>query len=513
MIIYDTTLRDGTQNKDVNLTVRDKVEFAKILDDFKADYIELGWPGSNPKDMEAFLEASKLKFNHAKIAAFCSTRKKELKANEDPNLRAVLDSKAAAAAVFGKTWILHIERQLKASKDENLDAISDSIKFLKKSNLEVFFDAEHFFDGFKDDKEYALECLKKAVDAGASCIVLCDTNGGCLPDEILGIVNEVRAAFPDAQLGIHCHNDSGCAVANTLIVAGKVNHIQGTINGVGERCGNADLCQILPNIVLKKNIQINADLSKLKEVSDKFNILANIKPQPNQPFVGKNAFSHKGGVHVDALSKGASYEHIDPEAVGNSRDIVLSDLSGSANIVEAVKQFGVNADKKDPRIKEMLDEVKLLEKKGYDIGDLEAEKYLLANKHFLKKDPLFTINGWKIISENIDGELYSECIMDGNVNGSKIDVIAPVKEQGPVDAAYDAFKKLLASFRQLDDIKLINYKVMIAEDKGAESSVRVYIEFSNNGNEWATIGVNENILSASLEAIEKGFRYYLLRFC
>ena len=512
MIIYDTTLRDGTQNKDVNLTVRDKIGFLKILDSLKVDYAELGWPGSNPKDMEAFLEASNLNLSHTKVAAFCSTRKKNTSASEDPNLKAVLESKAKVATIFGKTWVEHVEKQLKSTKQENLEAIKESVEFLKQNNLEVFFDAEHFFDGYKQDSEYATSCLRAALSSGASCLILCDTNGGTLPDEVLSILTKLTKHFPKEKLGIHCHNDSGCAVANSLIISNLVSHIQGTVNGVGERCGNADLCQLLPSLKLKKNTQINPDISRLKEVSDRFNILANLNNQNNQPYVGKNAFSHKGGIHVDAVSKGASYEHINPSLVGNARNIVLSDLSGSANIVEALKQFKIQTDKSDPRVREMLEEVKLLEKQGYDIGDLEAEKFLLSNKHFLNKNPVFKINDWKIMSEERDSTLYSECVLTGTVQGKPCQVVAPVKGRGPVDATYTALKKFLNQFPKLSGIQLINYKVMIAEDKGAESSVRVYIEFKNNGHEWATIGVNKNILNASLEAIEKGFRYYLLRY-
>jgi len=512
MIIYDTTLRDGTQNKDVNLTVRDKIDFLKMLDALKVDYAELGWPGSNPKDMEAFLEASSLSLKHIKVAAFCSTRKKGIKAEDDSNLNAVLASKAKVAAIFGKTWVEHVEKQLKTTKQENLDAIRESIQFLKQHNLEVFFDAEHFFDGYKQNPEYAIECLRAAKSSGADCLVLCDTNGGTLPDEVLLILAELTKHFSKEELGIHCHNDSGCAVANSLVISNLVSHMQGTVNGVGERCGNADLCQLLPSLKLKKSIQLNAGISRLKEVSDRFNILANLCNQNNQPYVGKNAFSHKGGIHVDAVSKGASYEHIDPGLVGNARNIVLSDLSGSANIVEALKQFKIQTDKSDPKVREMLEEVKLLEKQGYDIGDLEAEKFLLSNNHFLNKGSVFKIKGWKIMSEERDLELYSECVLTGTVGSKERQVVAAVKGGGPVDAAYNALKKFLNQFPKLAGIRLINYKVMIAEDRGAESSVRVYIEFRNNSHEWATIGVNPNILYASLEAIEKGFRYYLLRY-
>jgi 2-isopropylmalate synthase len=518
MQIYDTTLRDGTQSKSVNLTVRDKLEFATTLDDLGIDYIELGWPGSNPKDMECFVKAAPLKLKHAKIAAFGSTRKKAIKAEKDKNLRAILKSKAPTATIFGKTWIEHVEKQLRTTMEENLRAIEESIAFLKKHNLEVFYDAEHFFDGFKDNKGYALKCLQTAAEANADCIVLCDTNGGCLPNEILSIVGEVRNFFKQnnikTDLGLHCHNDSDCAVSNTLVVAHEIQQIQGTINGVGERVGNANLCSILPAVMLKMGIKTKVNLSKLKEASDKLNLLANIKPPDNMPYVGANAFAHKGGIHVDALNKGVFYEHINPELVGNKRQIVLSDLSGSANIAEVAKKFGYMVDKKNPKVKKMLEEVKSLEKEGYNIGDLEAEQLLLTEKHFGKNRCFFEIEDVKIISEVRDGKDYNECVLVGKVDGKAREVVAPVKgkEGGPVDAAYKALKKMIATnYKSIKDVSLINYKVMIAEDKGAESSVRVYIEFKNHKEEWATIGVNSNILKASLEAIEKGFRYFLLR--
>jgi 2-isopropylmalate synthase len=517
MKIYDTTLRDGTQSKDVNLTVRDKLEFVRVLDDFGVDYIELGWPGSNPKDMECFLEASKMKLKNAKIVAFGATRRKGIKAEEDGNLKAILHSKAPTATIFGKSWIEHVEKQLATTPEENLKAIYDSIAFLKKNKLDVFYDAEHFFDGFKDNKKYALNCLKKAAEAKADCIVLCDTNGGTLPNEVVEIVGQVKRFFKENKiktgLGLHFHNDSDCAVSNSLIVANEAEQIQGTINGVGERAGNANLCSILPALMLKMKISTNIKLKKLKDVSDTLNILANLKPHNNQPYVGDNAFSHKGGIHVDALSKGVFYEHINPELIGADRVVVLSDLSGSANIVEVAKKFGHKVNKKDPRVQKMLEEVKRLEKKGYDIGDLEAEQFILTEKYFGENKPIFEIEDLKIISEERDGKDYNECVLVGKVDGKQREVVAPVKGKGggPVDATYRALKKMLATnYKDIEDISLINYKVMIAEDVGAESSVRVYIEFKNHNKEWATIGVNTNILMASLEAIKKGFRYYLL---
>jgi 2-isopropylmalate synthase len=512
--LFDTTLRDGAQSAEVNFSIRDKVEIVNALDDFGIDYIELGWPGSNPKDMEAFLDVSKLKLN-GKVVAFGSTRRKGVDATKDINLQAILKSKAPVACIFGKTWLHHVDKQLKMGSEENLEAIKDSIVFLKSEGLQVFYDLEHFFDGFKDNKEYALECLKTAALANADCLVLCDTNGGCLPNEVLKIINEVKEFMNKEglkkDLGVHFHNDSGTAVANTLAAIGAgVNEVQGTINGLGERTGNADLCQLIPAIVLKKKLKLNVKLEKITELSKFVYTLANIKALGSQPFVGKHAFSHKGGIHVDAVMKGASYEHIDPLAVGNKRDIILSDLSGKANIVEVAKKFGFNVKKDNPQVWKMLKEVEVLEKKGYDIGNLKAEQFLLVDKFFGSGNQFFKIDTWKIMSEQRNGE-FSEAVITGTVDGKEREVVAPVKG-GPVGAAYSALMKMVGTnYKNMKEIKLVNYKVMIAEDRGADSSVRVYIEFKNGKEEWGTVGVSTNILEASLEAIEKGFRYYLVK--
>jgi len=515
--IFDTTLRDGTQSPNVNFSVRDKIEIVKALDDFKVDYIELGWPGSNKKDMEAFLEASKLRLQCAKIVAFGATRRVNLQASEDPNLDAIIKSKAKIACIFGKTWLLHVKKQLKSEAEENLYAIEDSVKFLKGKDLEVFYDLEHFFDGFKDDKEYALKCLEAAAVAGADCLVLCDTNGGSLPEEICCIIKEVNEFMEKknikTELGIHAHNDSGFALANTLEAANLgVKQLHVTVNGFGERAGNADLCQLVPVMALKKKIKLDAKLENLKALSDFVYNLANIKPDSHKPYVGRNAFSHKGGIHVDAVMKGASYEHIDPGLVGNKRDIVLSDLSGKANIVEVLKKFGINADKKDIGVAEMLKEVERLEERGYDIGNLNAEQLLVSEKFFGKNKEFFKMETWKVSSEQRNGE-FSESVITGTVDGKEREVVASVKG-GPVDALYKALQKMIATnYKKIGELKLINYKVMIAKDKGAESAVRVYIEFKNGKEEWGTVGVSSNILEASLEAIEKGFKYYLIKNC
>lgn len=515
--IFDTTLRDGSQSSDVNFSVHDKLDIVRALDDFGVDYIELGWPGSNPKDMQCFKDAQNLKLKNSKLVAFGSTRRVGISASEDSNLRAILNVNVKVACIFGKTWLEHVTKQLKATKEENLESISDSISFLVKNGLEVIYDLEHFFDGFKDNKEYAFNCLRTAHDAGAKTLVLCDTNGGTLPFEVREIITEVAEFFKknhiQVKLGIHTHNDSGFGVANAIeAVKLGVRHVQGTINGIGERTGNADLCQIIPIIKLKMGMKLDKiNLGKLTELSRLVYTLANLKPLARQPFVGKSAFAHKGGIHVDAVMKGASYEHIIPELVGNKRDIVLSELSGKATIVEVAKKFGYKVSKEHPNVKEMLAKVESMEKQGYDIGTLRAEHYLLVEEFFGAKKSPFIIDSWEIVSDHKEKE-NSTCNMSGRVNGIKVEESSSV-EGGPVDAAYHTMQKMISKvYKNIHEVKLINYKVMIAEEKGAQSSVRVYIEFKDGNEEWAVVGVNPNILTASIQAVEKGFRYYLMRF-
>ncbi len=519
MKVYDTTLRDGTQSRDINLSVHDKLEILKILDDAKVDYAELGWPVSNPKDMETFLKASELDLKHTKIAAFCSTRWAKNSASEDKNLLAVIESKAPAVSMFGKTWIDQIEKQLKITPEENLACIKDSVEFLKSHGLEVFYDAEHFFDGYKDNPEYAKECTKVAFDAGADAVVFCETNGGCLPGEIIEIVEDMVASFPNDKFGIHCHNDSGCAVANTLVCADNLVQIQGTVNGFGERTGNADLCQVIPGLVLKKNTDISFDLSKLKYVSDMCYMLCNMKANQSQPYVGSNSFAHKGGMHVDAISKGAVYEHIDPTVVGNKRSIVLSDLSGAANVVEMLKEFNIDVDKNDPRVRSMLSEVKEMEKQGYPIGDFVAEKYLVMCKHFKPDDKVLglDVKSWDLISGMKNNEDFSTCKVTGLLNNQEYKTES-TDDNGPVSAVYNALQRLIANeFSDVESVNLEDYKVTIADNDGSKSSVMVYINFKfknkNTGKfeNFGVTGISRNIIEASLEAIQKGFEYYLIR--
>ena len=519
MKIYDTTLRDGTQSAELNLSVQDKVEFALALDAFGVDYIELGWPGSNPKDMEAFHEISKRKLSHAKICAFGSTRKKDVSAGQDPNLLKILESKAPVATIFGKTWLVHVEKQLAISAEENLTIILESIAFLKKNNLEVIYDLEHFFDGFKDNKEYAFCCLETAARAGADSLILCDTNGGTLSSEIQNITNNVLRFLKrnniKVELGIHCHNDRELGVANSLIVSKKMHQIQGTINGFGERAGNTNLSSVMPSLATM-NIDFFAkkNLKELTGLSHLLYTLANVQPYPNQSFVGRNAFAHKAGVHVDAMMKGATYEFMDPNDVGNARNIVLSDLSGKANIVEMVKKFGFDIDKNDAAIALLLEKIKDMEKKGYDIAGIEAEQYLLAQQFLNKTTERIDIDFFEVQSfgrKITKSKCFVKAIVDSEVLEHQSEVSG-----GPVDALYHALQSLLEKKHpQVRNVELLNYKVRIAQQEGVSSSVRVYVEWVyENGKkeDWATVGVDSNILIASLEATKKGFEYYFNRF-
>ncbi|MFW5991546.1 MAG: citramalate synthase [Candidatus Nanoarchaeia archaeon] len=513
MIIYDTTLRDGSQAEDVHFTVKDKLKIVQLLDKLGVDYIELGWPGSNSIDNEAFEKVKEIKLQTSKIAAFGSTRKTGVSASSDLLLNKLVNSGAQTACIFGKTSKVHVEKQLKTTPEDNLEIIYESIRYLKDNNLEVFYDAEHFFDGYKQDNRYAINCLKKAAEGGASQIILCDTNGGTLPEEFLKIVKEVYEETKEWEiaLGVHCHNDSGCAIWNSIVALDYISHIQGTINGFGERCGNADLCQVVPNLVLKKNLKLKTELEKLKHISNMVYTLANVKPFPHQPYVGESAFAHKGGVHTDAMRKGATYEHVAPETIGNISKTVASALGGKGSVVEIANKAGFKIDKGHPNVSKALAEMEELEKKRYSCATLPAEQFLISHNHFSEKGPAFEIIYWKVLSENRCGE-FSEALISGRVKNREYSVVAPVKNAGPVGAVFQAMHKLLVNdYPEIKNVKIGNYKVRIAEDKGADSSVRVYVELTDNGNKWATVGVSPNILEASIEALQKGFQYYLLR--
>jgi len=514
--IYDTTLRDGSQGEGISFSVMDKVNIAKKLDEFGAHYIEGGWPGSNPKDMEFFKQARKLKFKNSELVAFGSTRRPKISPEEDENLAALIKSGVNSVAIFGKTWDMHVTDVLKVSLHENLKMINDTIEFLKSKNLYVFYDAEHFFDGYLRNKDYALETLRSAVSAGCDAVVLCDTNGGMLTHELGAIVRAVSSECPTVKLGIHTHNDGGVAVANTLAaVEAGAGIVQGTINGYGERCGNADLCGIIPNLQLKLGYKCVSEskLKELTEVSRYVNEISNMKPQDNQPFTGRSAFAHKGGVHINAVMKNpVSYEHIAPEKVGNHRRILVSELSGKTSIILRAKEMEMDLTKDDPKTKKILRLIQSMENQGYHFEAADGSFELLMKKALKKYKSFFTLEGFRVsIEKREDDTLISEAIIKLNVN-KKEEHTAAIGD-GPINALDNALRKALAKFYPaLSKMHLSDFKVRVLDEKaGTAAKVRVLIQSEDKDSSWGTVGVSENIIEASWQALVDSVEYKLLK--
>jgi 2-isopropylmalate synthase len=448
------------------------------------------------------------------IAAFGSTRRCGIKSEKDRNLNAIIESGMKTATIFGKAWDLHVKTVLNTTLDSNLDMVYDSVGYLKEHGMKVIFDAEHFYDGFRNNRTHAMGVLRAAEEAHADRIVLCDTNGGTLPDAFQEITREVVSTLK-SPVGVHCHNDSGVAVANSLMgVMAGADHVQGTINGIGERCGNADLCQILPSLELKMKLRTSSlsaeRLRSLRPLSLYVNELLQKRADPHQPYVGKNAFAHKGGVHVDAVLKNnVAYEHVDPAKVGNLRLISVSELSGKANILAKAKEFGLEMKKGDPVVAELLDSIKRMEYQGYQLEGADASLFLLISKSLGMHKRLFEVAQWRTISESRNGAFAAESSLKVKVGEREIYVIA--EGNGPVNAQDKALRKAMAEFfPSLNGIQLINYKVSIAETaEGTASSVRTFIEFSNGKSNWITVGVSTNILEASKTALIDGYDYYL----
>lgn len=514
--IYDTTLRDGTQGEEVAFSSSDKLLIAERLDDLGVHYIEGGWPGSNPKDMEFFELAKRLNLRKAKISAFGSTRRPNIRVENDSNVIALLRAETPVVAVFGKSWDLHVTDALRTTLDENLRMIYDTVSFLKKHGREVVYDAEHFFDGFKRNPEYALKTIKTAEEAGADVIVLCDTNGGSLPFEVESIVKAVRENV-SAPIGIHCHNDSECAVANSIVAVrmGAV-HVQGTINGFGERCGNANLCSIIPNLELKMGYHCvgKENLKKLTSVSRFVYELANIKPWTHQPYVGKAAFAHKGGVHVSAVMRNPeTYEHIQPELVGNRRRVLISDLSGKSNIIYKAQEFGIDLSSNDPLVKELLDTLKKLEYQGYQFEGAEASFEIMIRKALRQFKPYFELKGFRVIVEKRgrDDEPVSEATIKIETPIGSLHTAA--EGNGPVNALDRALRKALEEFYpDLAEMSLVDYKVRILDEhSGTAAKVRVLIESTDGKKRWGTVGVHENVIEASWRALVDSIEYKLMK--
>ncbi len=515
--IYDTTCRDGTQGEDVNFTVGDKLRIAERLDDLGLDYLEGGWPGSNPRDIEFFRRAREASLAHLKIAAFGATRRAKLSCDEDPSIQSLLKSEAPVLTVFGKTWDLHVTKALGVSLETNVELIGDTVSYLKKRVDEVFFDAEHFFDGWKADPAYALACLEAAREAGADCLVLCDTNGGSLPSEIRRAIRQV-AGEVGGTLGIHTHNDAELAVANTLTALEEgALQVQGTMNGVGERCGNANLCSVLPALCLKLGLECRAGgerLPKLREASRFVSELMNRPHDKHLPYVGDSAFAHKGGVHVAAVQKDpATYEHVDPLLVGNRRRVLVSDLSGRSNIFYKARQFGLDIDTKNPATVRILENLKTLEHHGFQYEGAEASFELLMRRAMGTHEKRFKLIGFRVIDEKRrEGEdPISEATIMVEVDGV-VEHTAAVG-QGPVNALDHALRKALVKFYPtLAEVELLDYRVrVLSSGDGTAAVVRVLIFSGDKIDRWGTVGVSHNIIEASYQALVDSVRYKLLK--
>jgi 2-isopropylmalate synthase len=516
--IYDTTLRDGTQAEGVSLSVYDKVRIAERLDILGVSYIEGGWPGSNPKDMAFFEEIKGKKLKKAKIAAFGSTRRASVKVEDDENIRKLLEACTPVVTIFGKSWLLHVHDVLKINPSLNIDIVSDSCLYIKGHGKEVIFDAEHFFDGFKDNPEYALDVLRAACKNGASTIVLCDTNGGMLPSEISQICKKVKSVLPkEVILGIHCHNDGELAVANSIAaIDSGARHVQGTINGFGERCGNANLCSIIPSLELKMKMSAidRNQLKHLRETSVFVDDIANINHNKRLPYVGDSSFAHKGGMHVNAVSKNpATFEHIKPELVGNKRRILVSDLSGRSNILMKISEHNINVDEKGEEIKEILQTLKQMENEGYEFEAADASFHLLAKKVLKSHVPFFKLNGYRVIIEKRgkDEPCFSEATVKLEVLGQQ--ELTAAEGDGPVNALDLALRKaLMRFFPEIKDVHLKDFKVRILDSKdGTAAKTRVLIESGDGKETWGTVGVSENIIEASWEALVDSVEYILYK--
>ena len=512
VMIYDTTLRDGAQSEGVSFSSEDKLEVLKKLDDFGIDFVEGGWPGSNPKDDDFFKAAGKLELKHSKLTAFGSTGRYGIPSNEDANLKALASCSAKWCTIFGKSWDFQVTNALCISLEDNLRMIRDSVRFLKDSGKNVMFDAEHFFDGYISNKEYAMKALAAAVEGGAEWLILCDTNGGTMVSDISSISEDVVLSF-DVPIGIHCHNDSELAVANSIAaIENGVMMVQGTINGLGERCGNANLCSIMANLSLKMEYELNIkDMSSLTEISKFIGEITNTALSPALPYVGEKAFAHKGGMHVSAIAKDArTYEHITPEEVGNKRRVLISDMAGRASISEKLKEFGIGVDSEESGI--IVDKIKDLEAKGYQFEGADASFELLVRRSRGELVPPFKVAGFRVFIDDVGGELTSEASIKV-VNDKNNEEHTAANGDGPVNALDNALRKALSKFfPAVNDIRLTDYKVRVLDEKSATAaSVRVLIRSTNGKQSWTTVGVSENVIEASLDALIDSIEYAIYK--
>ncbi|MBC8040681.1 MAG: citramalate synthase [Opitutaceae bacterium] len=513
--IYDTTLRDGTQGEGISFSVTDKLLITEKLDQFGVDYIEGGFPGSNPRDITYFAEAKKLKLKHARLAAFGSTRRAGTKASEDAQLKTLLDADTPVLTLVGKTWTLHVTEILRTTLEENLAMIEDSIRFVTAQGREVVYDAEHFFDGYKADPDYALKTLAAAIRGGASNLSVCDTNGGTLVDDFKTIVGRVVKEFGSDKVGVHCHNDSGLGVALTLAGVGAgASLVQGTANGYGERTGNANLFTVLPSLFLKMDCTAHCakNLTQLRELSLYFDELANLKPDTKTPYIGASAFAHKGGLHANAAQKvKSSYEHIDPSLVGNRTRVLVSDMAGRSSIAMKAKELGFAIDEKDPAMKTLIDELKELEFRGYEFEAADASLKLLMARALGQAKTFFEVEGYRVSVERRGKDSVSEATVKLKVNGQSLHTVAECT--GPVGALDKALRLALENvYPQLKELELRDYKVRILDSRaGANARTRVFIESGDGKDIWGTVGVSDNVIDASWEALTDAVNYKLLQ--
>ncbi len=512
--LYDTTLRDGAQREGISFSVDDKLKIARRLDQLGVDYIEGGWPGSNPKDKAFFERAPELSLQHARVTAFGSTRRADLAAAEDPNIRALLAAGTPAVAVFGKSWDLHVSQVLRTTLEENLRMIADSVAYLKRMGREVIYDAEHFFDGYMADPGYALQTLVAAAEAGADVLVLCDTNGGMLPSAVATIVAEVGKAV-GAPLGIHAHNDGEMAVANSLVaVEMGARHVQGTINGYGERCGNANLCSIIPSLVLKMGYNCVSDdqLNSLTEAARYVSELANLSLNPHQPYVGQSAFAHKGGMHVNALAKcEASYQHIEPGRVGNRTRVVVSELAGKSNILFKAQEYALELSDEGEESRQLLEHIKQLESQGFQFESAEGSVELLIRRARPGYRPPFELLDFHVLVRgHHNGNMAAEATVKVRVGDQEIHTAAD--GNGPVNALDAAVRKaLLPIYPGLAHVHLVDYKVRILDGgAGTAAQTRVLIDSADGRRAWSTVGSSTNIIEASWQALADSLEYALL---
>ncbi|MBW4516202.1 MAG: citramalate synthase [Timaviella obliquedivisa GSE-PSE-MK23-08B] len=525
--LYDTTLRDGAQREGLSLSLEDKLRIARQIDRLGIPFIEGGWPGANPKDVQFFWQLKEEPLTQAEVVAFCSTRRPGRKADEDPMLQPVLAAGTRWITLFGKSWDLHVTEGLQTTLPENLAMIQDTIEFFRSQNRRVIYDAEHWFDGYQQNPEYALKTLAAAIAGGAEWLVLCDTNGGTLPHQITAIVAAViefvkqQAASP--QIGIHTHNDSGTAVANVLAaVMGGAKMVQGTINGYGERCGNANLCTLIPNLQLKLGYSCvqSTQLAHLAESSRLISEVVNLAPDDHAPFVGLSAFAHKGGIHVSAVERNPrTYEHIEPELVGNLRRIVISDQAGLSNVLAKARSFGINLDKQDPQCRQILQHLKILENQGYQFEAAEASFELLMREALGQRQPFFTLKDFHVHCDMLpaasldlspEGASRSLATVKVSINGK--DILEAAEGNGPVSALDAALRKaLIGSYPEISSFHLTDYKVRILDGgAGTAAKTRVLLECSNGHQRWTTVGVSANIIEASYQAVVEGLEYGLM---